>query len=377
MKAQNSKFKIQNSKLTISLQPSAFSLKNMLLFATVIFMLGLSACKKDKDDAPSGKYSKGVFITNEGPFQTGTGTVSFLNRDENTIENDIFELVNNRPLGNIVQSLTVINNKAYIVVNNAGRIEVANADDFSEVAVIIGLNFPRYIIDGGNGKAYISQWGSSGSDGEVKVLDLSSSNIVKTISTGGAGADRMLKKGNNIYVVNNGAFGSDSTVAVISTGSDSKTASIAVGQNPNSIVQDASGNIWVLCGGKWKSDFSGLEVKGSLHKIDASNNVVTTFNFDSEFSQPSNLITDASGNTLYYAYDGKIYSQSATAGSLQLNELVSRSLYALSFDPLSNYIYGGDAGNFASNGKVLRYTTTGAVVDSFEAGIAPNGFFFR
>jgi len=250
-----------------------------------------------------------------------------------------------------------------------------NADDFKEAGAINGLDFPRFLLPVGNNKAYVSQWGVT--TGEVKVIDLSTNAVTKTIATGGIGAEAMLLNGSNVYVTNGGGFSYDSTVAVINTGSESVTSTITVGANPSSLVKDVNGDIWVLCAGKWKFDFSALEIKGSLVKI-SNNAVVATFNFDSEFSQPADLTINKAGNKLYYSYNGKVYTQDVSAGSLQLNEFISRNFYALGFDPVTEYIYGGDAGSFSSNGKVLRYnSSTGAVVDSFEAGLAPNGFWFR
>jgi YVTN family beta-propeller protein len=339
--------------------------------------LSFSACKKEKDD-PAGKYSNGVFVTNEGPFGSGTGTVSFIDRDKKTIENDIFEKTNNRPLGNIVQSLTIIGNKAYIVVNNADKIEIAHADDFTEAGVISGLKLPRYMVAASVSKAYVSQWGNRGVNGEVKVINLVTNAVTKTIATG-KGAEGMLLVGNKLFVANAGGFDNDSTVVVIDTNTDSVVATITVGSNPASMAKDMNGNVWVLCMGKWKADFSSLEVKGSLYKLNASNyQVLASFQFDSEFSQPTDLIVNKNGNKLYYSYNGKVYTQDINAASLQLNVLIPRNFYALGIDPVSEYLYAGDAGNFQSNGKVLRYNSvSGAVIDSFEAGIGPNGFYFK
>jgi YVTN family beta-propeller protein len=385
MKTQNSKLKtiwnktqnLFSNKNIYGLCPDSY--RDMVygqvkpLIFLIVLISVFSACKKDNNN-PSGKYSNGVLVTNEGVFGNGTGTVSFINRDNKTIENDIFEAVNNRPLGNVVQSLTVIGDKAYIVVNNANKIEIVNADDFEEEGAINGLDFPRFILSVGNYKAYVSQWGTA--TGEIKVIDLSTNAVTKTIATG-TGAEAMLLSGSNVYVTNGGGFSYDSTVAVININSETVTTTISVGTNPNSILKDANGDIWVLCAGKWKPDFSALEIKGSLVKI--SNNVVTaTYNFNSDFSQPADLIINKTGNKLYYSYNGKVYTQDISAGSLQLTEFISRSFYSLGLDPVTEYLYGGDAGNFQSNGKVLRYnSSTGAVIDSFEAGIAPNGFYFR
>lgn len=354
-------------------------LKNLLytfvLSATVSSMF--TSCKDDEQELPKGKYETGVFISNEGPFQNGTGTISFLNRDSSTIENDIFEAVNNRPLGNIVQSVYVHNDKAYIVVNNADKIEVVNANTFEEAGVINNLKLPRYFLPIDNNKAYVSQWGDGGVNGAVKVIDLSTNTVTKTITVGN-GAENMLLHNGKVYVANSGAFGYDSTLTIINAATDNVEATITVGANPNSLVKANNGNIYVLCGGKYKSDFSMLEIKGSLAIINSSNNTVSnSFSFSSDFAQPNDLIINETGNKMYYNYDGKVYTQDATANNLQLNVFANRGFYSLGFDNVSDYIYAGDAGTFSSNGMVLRYNINGTVVDSFEAGIAPNGFFFR
>lgn len=367
--------KTQNLKLKNMKKLSAT--RAILITLIALNTLFLSSCKKDKDDE-LGKYSKGVFITNEGPFQTGTGTVSFINRDNSTIENEIFENANNRPLGNIVQSATYHNGKIYIVVNNADKIEIADADDFKEVGVINGLKLPRFILPVTASKAYVTQWGNNGLQGEVKVVDLNSNTITKTIATG-KGAEAMVKKDNLVYVTNTGGFDNDNTVTVIDINTDAIVATLTVGANPNSIQLASNGHLFVLCSGKWKPDFSALEEKGSLYIIKSNNQAdVSGFEFDSEFSQPNDLTINTTGNKLYYNYNGAVYTQEISANNLQLNALVNRSFYSLGYDPATNHLYAGDAGNFTSNGKVLRYNSSnGAVVDSFEAGIAPNGFLFR
>jgi YVTN family beta-propeller protein len=375
MKTQNTKFKIMSKLSVVSYQ---LSVARAILIAFIAFnTMFLSSCKKDEEDN-TGKYSKGVFVTNEGPFQTGTGTVSFINRDNNTIENDVFEAINNRPLGNIVQSATYHNGKIYVVVNNADKIEIVDADDFKEVGVINGLKLPRFILPVSSNKAYVSQWGTGGLQGEIKVIDLNSNTITKTIATG-KGAEALLKKDNFVYVTNGGGLDNNNTVTVIDINTDAVVATLTVGDNPNSIQLGANGNLYVLCSGKWKSDFSALETKGALYVISSNTQAgVTGYNFNSDFSQPTDLVINPSGNKLYYNYDGAVYTQDISASVLQLNALVNRNFYSLGYDPTTNYLYAGDAGNFTSSGKVLRYnSTTGAVVDSFDAGIAPNGFLFK
>ena len=58
----------------------------------------MASCKKDQviDDGGvivPGNYENGYFVTNEGNFGTGNGSISFVN-DDGLVENDVFSSVN-------------------------------------------------------------------------------------------------------------------------------------------------------------------------------------------------------------------------------------------------------------------------------------------
>ena len=87
----------------------------------------------DDDTFP---FENGVLITNEGPFNNGFGSVSFLNSVFTTADNDIYQDVNGDNLGNIVQSIGFNNDDAYVVANVSNRITVVNRFTFEETARI-------------------------------------------------------------------------------------------------------------------------------------------------------------------------------------------------------------------------------------------------
>src|SRR5271157_6154691 len=99
-----------------------------------------TSCKKDTNNTTVLNYqNEGVFIINQGIFQTGTGTLSFYDTVTHVVYNDIFQTANGRPLGNVAQSMQVYNGKGYIVINNANRVEVVNAINILSTGVINGL----------------------------------------------------------------------------------------------------------------------------------------------------------------------------------------------------------------------------------------------
>lgn len=354
------------------------SLKNFFLLSMIAGVSILCSCENKSEEAtPTGQYKEGVFIVNEGPFGSGTGTVSHYNRGTRVLTNDIFQRVNLFPLGNIVQSVNIFNEKGYIVVNNANKIEVVEDGTFKILGTITGVTQPRNILQINNDKAYVTEWGESG-NGTVKVISTAFNAVVKIINIGRKGPEKLYKKGNYVYVTCKGGLGNDSMVTVINSTTDVVVKNIDAGPNPDGIVEDQSGKLWVLCTGQWKNDYSSLEKPGRLVKINTNSNTVeTSYSFSSIYSQPAGLTINKGKTKLYYNYDGKICTQDIYHPSLQTNAIVNRSFYSLAIDPVTNIIYAGDAGNFSSNGKVIRYNASGNKLDSLNVGIIPGSFFFK
>ncbi len=357
--------------------------KQIIYLSTLALAITFTSCKKDKPDAPvstttsAATYDNGVFITNEGPFGSGTGTVSFYSRSSSTVVNDIFQSKNSYPLGNVVQSMSVFNGKGYIVVNNSGKIEVVDAGSFASGGVINGLTNPRYFLGITNDKGYVSEWGAGGVAGAIEVIDLNTKTITSSIATG-KGAEGMVKSGNNVYIACSGGNDNDSVVTVINATTNAIVKTINVGTNPKSIQVDANGKVWVLCIGQWNGSYSALVKTGKLVRINTTADTVDlSLPFASTSSQPSNLVINSTKTSLYYSYNGKVYAHSSTASTLNSTAIINRNFYGFGIDPTNDYFYGTDAGDYVSKGKVLRYNTTGVVVDSFTVGVIPGNFCFK
>ena len=322
-----------------------------ILSATVVLAVSISSCKKDKDSNPTavdpvvvtpGAYDKGVFVTNEGNFGVSSGTLSFANTATNAVSNDVFAVVNSRPLGNVVQSMEIVNGRGYIVVNNSNKIEVVNAADMVSTATITGLSSPRYCIGIDNSKAYVSQWGSGGVEEGVKIINLTTNAVSGFIATG-SGAEKMLKLGNFVYVTNSGAFGSDSTVTVINTTTDAVSQTIKVGLNPNSIQLDKNGKIWVMCGGLANFINPASSIPAQLVRINpATNTIEASIIFTDNSKRTQGLTMNKAKDKLFYLdnfYGGSLYSFDITASSVSGSALINRSFLGLGIDPSDDKIY--------------------------------------
>ena len=341
--------------------------KNLFYLLPLVAVLGIVSC--DRTEEQAGAYATGVFVTNEGPFQTGTGTVTHFDPTNNTATQDIYAKENlSAALGNIVQSMTIVGDEAYIVVNNAGKVVVVDANTYQFLREITGFTMPRFVVASAN-RVYVSEWGTDGLNGGVKVVNPLSGTILKTISTG-QGAENMLLDGDKLYVCNSGGFGRDSTVSVINTTTETVVETIMVGDNPKCIVNPSFSGLWVLCSGY--SDWTNPDnsTLGSVWPLRAELPAFYTG------TGASSLVAQASGRMFYL--DGG-YLISAT-GTLSDTITQNYSFYGLGLDPATNRLYVADAGDFQSNGSVQIWQATIGGADSistFAAGIIPSGFAFK
>jgi DNA-binding beta-propeller fold protein YncE len=356
-----------------------FSTRYNLILLTFL-VLGLNACKDDDGGPEVTRYESGIFIANEGPFQNGSGTVSFWDRATGETTQDIFATANaGEPAGNILQSIHFHNGKVYLVVNNAGKIIVADGETFEKEAEILGLAQPRYILPVSNDKAFVTQWGADGLTGSVALVNLKTFTVEKTIPTG-SGPEKMLQIGDRLYVANSGGgFGGiDSTLAVIDLTLESFLYKITVGKNPNSLVVDKNGAIWVGTSGfyDWSNPSNPLNSPGSLSKLENGAATLTVTLPD----QAYDLTINSDGDQLFFLennYGGAVFELGIDETSVSLTPYIAGAFYALDFDRVEKTLLLGDAKDFQSNGEVRVYDLTGAPKRVIPAGVIPGAFWAK
>jgi YVTN family beta-propeller protein len=336
--------------------------------ATVAF----TSCNNEPDKVSPQKVTGSVYVVCEGNFLSNEGKISRYNPTTNQSQIDVYKDANNVGLGDIVQSMTIIDTLAYIVVNNSNKIEIAGINSFKKVNTISNLALPRYLVQVGNNKAYLTEYKNFVDNGQVSVIDLKTNTIIKTIAVGKF-PEKMIKVGNRVYVLNNGS----NFVSVIDLNNES-VSEISVGYGGNDMVLDGT-NIYVLTQGKkeYTADWS-IDVEKStaatIEKINTNNNTVQKlFTFSSTLDSPSRLAIK--NNELYFINNG-LYKISLNSGSFNPTKLYARSLYGLGIDPSNGQIYVGTSG-FTSNQKLIRLSDDGVAKDSATVGAGPNGFVFK
>ncbi len=319
-----------------------------------------------------GNYALGYFITNEGNFGSGIGTLSFVGNDGVVIHN-VYQTVNGEPMGNLLQSMYFYEDNAYLVLNGSHKVIVTNRYTMEKIATIEGenINNPRYFVAIGD-KGYVSNWNDPfvTSDDFIAVIDLNTNTVESTISVD-EGPEDLLINDAKLYVNLQGGYGQNNKVLIIDTDNDSVITEIPVGDVPNSIKVDKNDDIWIVCGGK--PSFTGNESSGSLVKISDDSVVL---NIDFELTEhPEHLSINSTNDVLYYALNGKIYNMNIESTTSTEISGYDGFYYGMSIN--NDKLYTLNAGDFNSEGELKIFDLNTNTSEIITTGIIPNSVVFQ
>ena len=338
----------------------------------------MSSCNPDPQEPTKVLVGKGVFVLNEGTYTFANASLSFYDPEADTSANQLFYKVNGAPIGDVAQSLALINDQLYIVVNNSNYIYKVNARtmvcDTTHAYRLGDFYSPRYMLPLAPNKAYVTDLEGS----EIWIIDPQSFTHTGTIYMGKP-TETMVMTGHEVYVANWSNYYNPSvmnnTVMVVDATNDMKVAEIEVGKEPNGMVVDKDGQVWVLCeGAYWDEE----PEDPSLWKINPATKQATCMcHYD---GTAMNLAIDPAGEHLYYFYNGDVHRANVSAPTEEDSFCIpaeGRTFYKIFVHPEHGDIYVSDAKNYLQNGTVYRYSSDGLLISSFNAGIRPSFMLFN
>ena len=340
--------------------------KTLILLSFIIFVFLMHSCKKDPDppDDPPVLQDGGVYIINEGNFQWSNGSIDYYRFADSSLTTGIFESVNQRPLGDVVQSITVYNGYGYIVVNNSGKVEVVNMTNFSSAGVIDGLTSPRYLLPIGNNLAYVSDLYSNA----ISIVDLGSLEKTGQVALKGS-SEEMLLAGQSVFVTNTRS----NYVYIVDILNHTVSDSIELTYASHSIRRDKDGNMWAMCAGdQLQSVHAGLFMIEPEQK-----QVLKSFDLGNAVNIWDKMTINGSGEIIYFLNSG-VWKINITDTQLPGAPLISQEsmhFQGIGCDPETGNIYVSDAMDYVQNGRVYRYQPDGSLINYFNAGIIPSGFY--
>lgn len=348
------------------------------ILAVVVAAFLFMSCEKDDDY--NVKHYRGAYIVNEGSFGNNNGSVGFFDTDSNKMYNNVFYRANNRPLGDVVQSISVDDNNAYIVVNGSAKLEIVDLESFEAVTNPLYFNYPRYFLPVGNNEGFLT---TGSMEGKIYVINVASFNVVDSVTVG-YGPENMLLLNDKVYVVNSGGWGLDSTISVVDIASRTVTDTIVVGEVPVDLVSDADENIWVQCKGYAIYDWSTMallsETDAKIVKINSSTGEViksAVIGKAGDYAYTAvRMAVNKEGTMIYYLTPDGIFAVGKNDQELPLQPLIQGSFYGLEINPATGDIFAFET-NFSGSGLLKIYSSAGVLSETFEAGVAPSsGVFF-
>lgn len=347
------------------------------LVGAMFFVLGMVSCRQEKPNDDEVSIGKGVFVLNEGTYTFANSSLTFYDYEFDTVANELFYKANAAPIGDVGQSLAMVDGKLYIVVNNSNYIYKVDANTLKVEGKIDNFYSPREMLAVAPNKAYVSDLMGTGL-WIVNPIDMSHCGSVEL----GKSTESIVCVGNELYVGNWSNYYTteieNNTVQVVDIVNDTKVAEIVVGKEPNSMAVDKYDRVWVLCSGGYLNT-----EKPVLCCIDPTlKQVVKRHEFDGGYPTcyPTNLTIDGRGERLYFI-DKDVYALSVDDESLPDKVFVEvtegGTLYNLAVEPKSGDVYVADAKDYMQNGMVYRYSSDGVLLRSFEAGIIPHAMVFN
>ncbi len=337
---------------------------NKVAAFAISLLLLLWGCKKEKEiieDKPENTLS-GVLVGNEGNFNWGNASLSYIDPVHKKIYNSVYKQNNGKLLGDVLQSIYIYGEDAFLVVNNSGKIIRIFLSNFKEKAVYSSFTSPRYMYIY-KGKAFVSDLYA----GRIFVFGVDGKPVENgTIKVNGW-TEEMDADDNLLYVAGVNA----NRLYVIDMENEILVDSIVTDDAPSSVKIDKDGYVWVYCGDYQSENYV-------LEKINPGTKEVVT-----RLCMPANAGTYATKmamnkdkDGIWFIYNGikhlsvydSTYDSFASAAYFE-------TPYGIGVDFTGN-VYVADAKNYTSEGEIFVFDKNRVLITTYKAGIIPGNFAF-
>lgn len=335
---------------------------------------GCVACDDDKKDdpfivEPPETNNVMAIVVNEGQFTKGTASLTAITNDQK-VQKDIFRTANNRPLGDVAQSITYIDGNYFVAVNNSKKVEVISALDFKSVETITFESdaSPRYIAAINETEAIVSD-----QNAQIIKINTKTFQVEEFIPIEGA-IEQMLKVGNKLFCAN--ISGPAAGVYVYDV-TDMKTPrKIETNSTPyksTPFIEDKNGDIWALGGKMFLCIDPSTETVVKTVEIPATINLTWYPRMGTDGTK-AKIYFDGKQDNKNYIFTLDVDKKAVDAEPYL--ELVGLGMtYGMNVSA-DGHVFVCDALDYsAQRGFVREYTPDGTVF-SYPVGIFPSAIHF-
>ena len=227
-------------------------MKHFLITVTLLLTFTFIGCDDSTVDPPVENSIKTIYAINQS-----ANTLSKVNMEDLTIAQNIVEI------GEIANKIKIYDERIYVVSSGNDNIKVIDPNNDTEVLQTIGLDAgsnPWDIAFASASKAYVSNWLTN----TVSVIDLGMGTVTKSIAVG-LSPEGIIYKDGKIYVTNSGYAGwgqpySNSSVTVIDVTTDNVVNTISTPINPQDFAFAPDGKLHVVCTGDYVNSFGKIAI---------------------------------------------------------------------------------------------------------------------
>lgn len=332
------------------------------LLTVLLIALVWSSCKKDD---PTGgtdlniQQGKGVFILHEGGFNQLNASLAWLNDTASAIQTGLFQQVNQRLLGDILQSMTIVQDDGYLVLNNSKSIEKINISTIELKDRLLLSQSPRFLHAITPTLAFVSTLFSD----ELLIVNLDPLHVLDSIDLG-HWSEEMITIDGKVWV----ASSNHDQVYQVDPQSRTVGDSITVGYGASHLAQDVEGHLWVMSIGNF------IDIPASIHVVDpASGTTVKSWDFSLN-EYPSKI----------QVYDDQVYYLNGGLNRMSIQDAILPTspfiagfgYYGYRIDPRDGRIWLADPLDFQQKGKIDLYQPDGTLIRSYTADVVPSDFGF-
>lgn len=334
-----------------------------------VLLFSISCTSEYEETIPEITYQNGLLITNEGNFGSPNADVTFITKDLSLMQNDIYKANNNKEnLGDVLQTMVLNGDKAYLLLNNSNKIQIVDRYSFKKAGEITAqLNNPRYMAIA-NGNLYVSNDKYGGAK-FVNVYKLSDNSFVKKIDFASTSTvERVVEAGGNIFV-QNASYGFGNTITKINTTTNAIEGTPT--PMPNGDITKTityNSNVYVIAQGTADSYIYQINPAGSIVKTTTLTGI----------ANGTNLQID--GGRFYFTSSNKVYSMDMNATAAPTNPIITAvdgganfTLYG--FSVIEGRIFTSDVKGFTQPSEITVYTTGGTVISKFTAGMGATSVY--
>ena len=246
-------------------------MRNLIKFSVLPIAAALifSSCEAQKEEDKSPISGKGIFILNNGNWNSNDACISFIDASTGATTTSAFETVNGIKLGDLGQDMyKAADGKIYIAVSNSKTIFITD----SRLKLISSLQLdysPRAFASDGK-DVYVTLY-----EGYLGRIDNNAGQWKLSTTKVGPNPEGVAIADGKAWVANSGGYVTDgngfniynNTVSVVDLSTFSETSTVTVNTNPKDVCA-FDGYIYVSSLGNY------YDIPAALQRIDPSSSTV-------------------------------------------------------------------------------------------------------